>query len=444
VTQNAVARLILVAAGLLVLAYAYPGLVTLDSVDQLGEARAHFYTDAHPPVMALIWGALDHIIAGTFLMLVLQGVTFLAGLYLIAKRFMPPRAAAITAAIIVLFPPVLTPMAFIWKDSLMAGLLALGAGLLLSPCSRARNAALAVLWLATAVKYNAFCATLPLVVLLYDRRWFINAGIWLAITISTMAVNSALVDQPMHYWHSSLAIADIAGVIRFSDVTDDELRKEFRGTPLVGDQDLRNRIIAIYTTKNIQKLVVGDTRVWDLPVSGKVPAPQDHLDAMERAWKDLVFGHPGAYLRHRWGTFLDTIGVTYRTHSAVPPRLMKWTVFMTNLGLPAKTHHAQEKWSDVYEAIWRRTPLFRQWIYLVLALVLIVVARRDKAIVALLASGLVAEASLFFLAPSPDYRYSHWLIVVACVSLTLLIYRRVWARDTADRPAASPRDARAR
>jgi hypothetical protein len=261
-------RLILVAAGLLVLAYAYPGLVTLDSVDQLGEARAHFYTDAHPPVMALIWGVLDHIIAGPFLMLVLQGVTFLAGLYLIAKRVMPPRAAAITAALVVLFPPVMTPMAFIWKDSLMAGLLALGTGLLLSPCSRARNAALAVLWLATAVKYNAFTATLPLIVLLYHRRWFVNAGIWLAITISTMAVNSALVDQPMHYWHSSLAIADIAGVVRFSDVSDDELRKEFQGTPLVGDQDLRNRIITVYKTKNIQALVVGDARVWDLPVSG--------------------------------------------------------------------------------------------------------------------------------------------------------------------------------
>ena len=179
-------------------------------------------------------------------------------------------------------------------------------------------------------------------------------------------------------------------------------------------------------------------------VSGKVPAPPDQLAAIERAWKDLVFGHPGAYLRHRWGTFLDTIGITYRTHSAVPPRIMKWQVFMTNLGLSVRTHHFQEKWSDFYDTLWRKTPLWRQWIYLVLALVLFVVARRDKTIVALLASGLVAEASLFFLAPSPDYRYSHWMIVGACVSLALLIYRRVWARDTAGTQAASLRDARAR
>jgi hypothetical protein len=123
---------------------------------------------------------------------------------------------------------------------------------------------------------------------------------------------------------------------------------------------------------------------------------------------------------------------------------MKWRVFMTNLGLSVKVHHVQEKWSDAYDTIWRRTPLFRQWIYLVLALVLIVVCRRDRMIVALLASGLVAEASLFFLAPSPDYRYSHWMIVGACLALALAIYRRVWARDTADTQAASPRVARAR
>lgn len=428
---SAQARVILVAAGLVLLAYAYPGLVTLDSVDQLGEARAGFYTDAHPPVMAVIWGVLDKIIAGPFLMLVLQGATFLAGLYLIAKRFLPIRAAAITAALVTLFPPVMTPMAFIWKDSLMAGLLALGAGLLLSPCSRARNAALAVLWLATAVKYNAFCATLPLIVLLYDRKWFLNAAIWLAITITAMGVSSLLVDQKMYYWHSSLAIADIAGVVRFSDITDDELTMKVRGTPLVGDQDLRARIIAIYVTKDVQRLVAGDQRVWDLPVSGKVPAPEAHRDAIERAWKDLVFGDPCAYLHHRWVTFLDTIGVTYRTHSAVPPRIMKWRVFMTNLGLSVKTRGYQRKWSGAHGWLWRKTPLFRQWLYVVLAIIVIVAARRERKLVALLASGLVPEASLFFLAPSPDYRYSHWLIVVTCLCGALLIARRFKAASSA-------------
>lgn len=422
---SAQARAILVAAGLVLVAYAYPGLVTLDSVDQLGEARAHFYTDAHPPLMAVIWGGLDRIIAGPFLMLLLQGVTFLAGIYLVTKRALPPRAAAITAAIVTLFPPVMLPMAYIWKDSLMAGLLALGAGLLLSPCSRARNGALAVLGLATAVKYNAFCATLPLVVLLYDRRWFINAAVWLGITVAAMGVNSILVDQKMYFWHSSLAVADIAGVVRFSDVDDRDLQAELRATPLVSDQDLRNRITAIYTTKDMMKLVVGDARIWDLPINGKTPAPEPQRDAIEHAWKSLVFGHPAAYLHHRWVTFLDAIGVTYRTQSAVPPRIMKWQVFMTNLGLSVETRGYQQTWTSIYRKIWQRTPLFRQWIYLVLALVLVVVVRRDKMLVALLASGLVSEASLFFLAPSPDYRYSHWLIVVTCLTAAILVARRI-------------------
>ena len=74
---NLQARIILILGGLVFFAFARPGLMTLDSCEQLAEARDGFFTDAHPPMMAAIWRVLDAIMSGAFLMLVLQATTLL-------------------------------------------------------------------------------------------------------------------------------------------------------------------------------------------------------------------------------------------------------------------------------------------------------------------------------------------------------------------------------
>jgi hypothetical protein len=447
-------RAILLLGGVAFLVYAYPGLLTLDSVDQLSEARAHFYTDAHPPAMAVLWGLLDAILPGTFLMLLVQGGTFLAGAYFVLKRVLPERAAAIAASLVLLFPPVLTGMAFIWKDSLMAGLLVLGAGLVMSPCRRARLGSLACFAVATAVKHNAFVATMPLVVLVFEwnpgahwlRRYAISSAAWFGITVAAMGANSVLVDQPMHFWHSSLAVTDICGVIANErDMSDDELRAALANTGLLVDKDIQARARRIYESRDFMTLVVGDQRMWDLPITGRIPAPEAQRDAIGTAWWNLVTGHPGAYLMARLDSFLDVLGVTYKSYSAVPPRIMKYPGFLTQIGLPAKTTAFQERWTRLHKWLWRKTPLFTPWVYVVIALLLVPFAWRQRHVLALLASGLLAEASLFPLSPSPDVRYSHWTIVCAVLAVVMLTWRRATAArtaaapGTAGTPAASPR-----
>jgi len=44
-------------------------------------------------------------------------------------------------------------------------------------------------------------------------RYAIAAGAWLGITVLAFGANRALVDEPKHYWYSTLAIADIAGTL---------------------------------------------------------------------------------------------------------------------------------------------------------------------------------------------------------------------------------------
>jgi len=79
------------------LLWAYPGYMSTDSVVQLQEARAVKFSDGNPPSMALIWAFLDRIVSGPLLMLLLQGVVFLGGLYALLQRFLSQRAAAWTA-----------------------------------------------------------------------------------------------------------------------------------------------------------------------------------------------------------------------------------------------------------------------------------------------------------------------------------------------------------
>jgi hypothetical protein len=431
------ARIILVAAGLAFLLYAYPGLMSIDSVDQLTEARDGFYTDAHPPAMAAIWRMLDAIIAGPFLMLLVQSIAFLAGVYLVLKRVMADRSAAIAAGLVLLAPPVACTMAFIWKDALMAGMLALGTGLVMSACTRARVASLACFTVATAVKYNAFAATLPLIVILFVwapgtravKRYAIAAAAWLGVTLGAMGINAALVDQPMHYWHSTLAIYDIAGVINYEGtLTDDELRRRLTGTGLVADHHIQDRIRSVYATRNFLKLVAGRQRVWNLPTSGRVPAPPAQREAVASAWWQFVTADPGAYLQHRASFFLSVIGMTQGSFGAVPSRTIVRYPPADRLQIELSTLSYQDSWSAAYGWLDEHTPLFRQWLYILIALLLLPLCR-DRRPAAILASGLVVEASLFFIAPSADYRYSHWTIVCACVAFVMVCARFIVEND---------------
>src|SRR5262249_13915818 len=82
------------------LLYGSPGHMSYDSVGQLLEARSGVFSDGHPPAMAALWRAVDSVIAGPLGMLLIQSLAFLAGAYLLFKRRMSPRAAAITASLL--------------------------------------------------------------------------------------------------------------------------------------------------------------------------------------------------------------------------------------------------------------------------------------------------------------------------------------------------------
>ena len=427
---------VLGAAWGLVLLYAYPGLLTLDSFDHLREARSGVYTDSHPPIINLAWKLVEYVITGPFGMLVIQTGLLLAGLYAIFRRTFDPRRAAWWTAAVFVVPPVSTTMTVIWKDCWMAGLLAVGIAGVLSTRRWARLAGVIALTIAQAFRYNALGATLPLIVLLFEwrpgmhwlRRYALSTATWLAATCAAMGINAALTDKPMHYWVSSLAAHDLVGTLAYSDGTlsDAELRAELAGTGLLVDHDIHARIRQLYTPRDFYALVHHPTlRLWDLPIMYDQPAPEPQRAAVVRAWWHAISTRPWAYVKHRLAVTAEVLDLRSTRSMGTPlGRRTPYVELATQLGVVTQASQLQIRMTRWARAVSAHTPLYVPWIYALVSIVLLWPARRDRDVLALLLSGLVMESSLLLLAHGCDYRYSHWMVMMTIVSTIVLATRR--------------------
>lgn len=438
--------MILLAGWLVFIVYAYPGVCTMDSFDQLKEGRAWFFTDSHPPIMAAIWGILDRIVAGPLPMLVLQSTMFLAGLYLLLKRAMAPRSAAIVTCVLLLFPPVLVPMAMIWKDCHMAGFLLLGTAGILDSRRNVKLLGLGALVLATALRYNALGATLPLVVLLFEwapgKRWLaryaIAIGTWFAVVVVAFSLNALLTDRKMHFWHSSMALADIVGTLAHvdEDIPDAELLRVLGPTQIRVQSDVHGTIRRLYKPHDFQQLISGEQRLWDVNITGDVPTPEPQRDAIGAAWKEIVFGNLGAHVAYRFDNFAETLGLRKEFHGAtVVPHHWQYQGMLEYMGLTPGATRLQRKTHLANLWLAKHTPLFRPHVYMLLAVLLLALAWRHRDVLAILASGLCMELTMLPLGGTPDYRYSHWMVVCTCLGVVMLFARRRATRDATSKPA---------
>jgi hypothetical protein len=416
--------------------YAFPGQMTQDSFDHLREARDGVYSDLHPPIINLVWKLIDTVIAGPFGMLVVQSGLLLAGLYAILRRTFEPRRAAWWTAGVFVFPPVLTVMAVIWKDCWMAGLLALGVAGLLSDRRSAKIGGLVAMAGATAFRYNAFGATLPLVVLLFEwragkawiQRYALATAAWLATALAGFGVNAAITDKPMHYWHSSLAVYDIVGTLARVEpaLPDGELRAELAGTGLLVDKDIHAAIRAIYSPRDFWPILADPVhRLWNLPINGYEPAPQAQRDAIERAWWHVVASHPWEYAKHRLAAMGEVVDIGSTRSLGAPPRRAYWDPgYAAKQGLSTGWTRLQTRLTRWMVWLSAHTPLYVPWLYAAVSLVLLPLALRQRDVLALVASGLVLELSLLVLAHSRDYRYSHWMVITTILGVILVATRR--------------------
>ncbi|MBK7539119.1 MAG: hypothetical protein IPI49_27885 [Myxococcales bacterium] len=439
---------LLVAWGLLIF-YGFPGQMTQDSYDHLREARARIYSDSHPPIINLVWAFFDYFIPGPFAMLVVQSGLFLAGLYSILQWVFAPRRAAWITAAVFLYPPVGVVMSVIWKDCMMAALLAIGTAALVSPRRSRKLLGLAALCLGTAMRYNAFGATAPLIVLLFEwrpgmpwlRRYALALAVWVLTTLAAFGINKALTDKPMHYWISSLAVYDIVGTYANLDETlpDARLQEELAGTELLIKQDLHATIREVYSTRSFFPILNHPQKtLWNLPINYYDPAPEAQRDAIARALWRTISAYPMAYIKHRLRVTAAVIDLESKHQSgAIIKRAARDLTFMHEQGLATGVSKAQMKLSRKLHWVSWHTPLFVPWVYLALTLLLLPLAWRQRDTMALLLSGLGMESSLLLLAHSVDYRYSHWMVLTTVLAAIFLATRRLRAAQAARHPVAA-------
>lgn len=426
-------RAILGAALAVFLIYAWPGFIGWDTREHFLQARSGIYTDGHPPAIALLTRICEVFVTGPALLLLIQAVTLLVGLYLIFRARLAPMTAALAASAIFLFPFVAGVTGVITKDALMAGPLLIAIGLMLDETKRRYWLVLALLVFASLMRWNALAATFTPMLLLFRwrpsltgvRRYAIAIAAWLAVTAVAYAANSALTSKREYLWYWSFAYEDIAGTLEYMpDVDDAHMEQLLAGVPLVYHDHLHQRFRAIYSPISHYHLMRDSTKLFE------IASTETQRTAIADAWKRIVLGHPAAYLHYRWDSFRALIGLDWgETFS----RVYVWfNVIAAPQVIVELQHDATASHLQSYlmrASVWfSLTRMYATVIYIVLALLLLPLCR-TRLEWAMVLSGLGYQGQWFFLAATPDGRYSQWMVI--CTLMTAILVGARLARSRA-------------
>jgi hypothetical protein len=147
-------------------------------------------------------------------------------------------------------------------------------------------------------------------------------------------------------------------------------------------------------------------------------------------WLTMVVDHPLAYLRVRAEIARAQLGI-----DGTPGNfLMAGSLYdATGSGIePAPPPSRVQEWLGARMRDLERFRIFRPCLYAALALVASVIAawrgRLWPCCIAL--SGLACELGLLIVAPSPEYRYSYWMVVAALIAALWLAAETIgaWSR----------------
>ncbi|CAN5671802.1 hypothetical protein BH11MYX1_BH11MYX1_00540 [soil metagenome] len=433
--------MVLAVAFALFLVFAFPGYSSPDSAQQLGQARAHHYSDGHPPLMAVIWGLVEHIVKDTAGMLVLQGSLFLAGLFVLLRRHMAQLTAAIAAGVILLLPPVLAPMGVIWKDSQMAGFLMLGIALLPNQHRAWRIVGIVSIAFGIGMRHNALVAAFPMFVFVWPGpanartvvRLALAGLLWVVVSAVAVETNEHLADDHEHAWHYSVGPADIAGVLANTKTvySDAELEKLLAGTPLILHKDIQNNARRNYEPSMWWPVMNdGEAHIFNWPTNDTERA------AITRAWKELVRAETWPWMHHRLRVFRLMLGLHKTNNAAISAPYFFARDVQHDESPPSAPARLIQR---IIEWVATKTPIDRPYCYLIASLLLLPFARRNRDALALLFSGILYELTYLPVTPSVEYRYSHWMICCCLVGAAILIATRAASASARRSGSSSPK-----
>jgi hypothetical protein len=274
------------------------------------------------------------------------------------------------------------------------------------------------------MRHNALAAAAPLVGIIFEWRkpiaWWKRLGMIVgAAVLAAGALLGANRLLAKHHVKLTPVFHDIVGVIAFADdMSDEELREVLRDVPLAVDHDIQRRCRIVFAMRGAWRVAWGDDRIFNYPKT------EEDWAALNRAWKQLVLEHPDAYLASHWDVYRLVLGVPDR------PRAPVYNLYVEVDDVAPIIHHnaapsrIQLYWAKVLYFLADDTPLYRPWIYMVVAFLLIALACRDRITLGLFASGLLYQLSFVPAFAEPDFRYSHWMITTTTIAAVILFVQR--------------------
>lgn len=285
----------------------WPGIITWDAINQYGQALTGEYDDWHPPAMAWVWRRLIALHPGPGPMFLLQMALYWTGAALIvggALRQGRPRAA-IGLLIMMLLPFPMALMGSVLKDCLMQGLMLTGVGLFVwsGPERRwpVRIAGMAALLLAGLLRFNAFFATLPLILAFLPAEWrrtparlALSTLVALACLVAAMPLANKAIGADHSDVELSLMIFDLGGITRNSGVN------QF---PILGLPDPVAENARCYNPEKWDYYSSWSTRPCGINFNNIDPLLADHKISPYPAILNAALHHPIAYAEHRLAHF---------------------------------------------------------------------------------------------------------------------------------------------
>lgn len=426
-----------------------PGYMGPDSRSQFQQARDFHFTDDHPVLMALLWHYLDRLVPGPLGMLVFSHALVWAGLSALFWLLPGPFAWRVAGFLVVgFFPPELSTLPIVYKDSLMHGALLLAIACVVASSRRALLARLALgalcFLLAIGVRHNSAAAVWPflalpimqLPVVARLRPWLrLVAGSAVGVVVAfamTRGVDRALapISQPTEFWQT-VPVYDLAGM----SVQAGELLVDPK-SPVFG------KGLGLQHVRKLYSVDFGGTLYRCAP--GRRPCvplfrmtgDHDALQRLSQNWISAIRQHPGAYLAHRWDLTRAMLTVNTR------PRELYWLSGAPH-GDFARQYAPTERLLGVLTFMERhiRSAAYSPWVYVVLGCLLLPFAawrfqrKAEPLPLLFLLSGGAYLLSNLIGASSTTYRYCVWTML--CTLLALLTLA-VPLLQTKHRPKPQP------
>lgn len=405
-----------------------PGRMSDDSFAQLAQARANLFSDDHPPIMALIWRALDAISPGASSLVFVHVAMFALGCYILARAIDRNEWARVAIFLgLFFFAPTFALLGAAWKDISFIVSLVLAIALLYRS-SQTNDAppkpgwalmalVAAILWYAIGVRYNGIFAVFPLAVWLvwlamrrpveFRRRAIaVAAGALLCLGMfASHALIGRLVNAtPTHFWQVS-AVYDLTAISLQTreDLLDDAL---FPGS----------------TLEEMDKYFVPNTvlRITQSAPFYRTLSSESDLNKLRSDWIGAIIEHPVVFLRHRLTLLRESIGITKaRPWVPVLPQSMRGEEVVADAANPAARAFLLR-----LDEIAPITLAYRPWAHIVLATLILIflfgVGSDRRGLMAITYVTAVANyASLFLLAHSPDFRFALPMLFASALATVL-------------------------